>query len=294
MKKITEILREKKFTISAELVPPRNGTNPEEIYNKISQLRDLVDFVAVTKGAGGSLRGGTLPISYFAQEKFGINAIAHFVCRERTKEEIENELIDLHYFNIKNILALRGDSPAGSKEGWKGEYKYAYLLIKQIKRMNEGIYLPRNPTEGEFVQGVKTDFCILAAGHPEDLIEEELKHIKTKIDAGAEAIITQMIFSFNDYKKYVEALRKTEINVPVIAGIRPITSLKQAESVENFFKVKVCDELKNGIKKTGKDFAIEYFIDLIKRLRNYKTPGVHFFVLNDVELVKELLEKISK
>jgi methylenetetrahydrofolate reductase (NADPH) len=292
MKKITEILREKKFTISVELVPPRNGTDPEEIYNKILQLRNLVDFVAVTKGAGGSLRGGTLPISYLAQEKFGINSISHFVCREHTKEEIENELIDLHYFNIKNILALRGDPPAGSKEGWKGDYKYAYLLVKQIKKMNNGTYLPRNPEEGEFVHGIKTDFCILVAGHPENLIEEEIKHIKAKIDAGAEVIITQMIFSFDDYKKYVEALRNASINLPVLAGLRPLISLKQANSVENFFKLKVCDELKKGLEERGKDFGLEYFVDLIRKLREYNAPGVHFFVLNDVDLVKELLERV--
>ena len=234
-----------------------------------------------------------MPISYLAQEKFEINSIAHFVCRERTKEEIENDLIDLYYLNIKNVLALRGDKPAGSKEGWKGDYKYAYLLVKQIKNMNNGIYLPRNPEEGKFANGVKTDFCILVAGHPENSIEDELKYIKSKIDAGAEVIITQMIFSFDDYKKYVEALRKAGIKVPVIAGIRPLTSLKQANSVENFFKLKICDELKKGLEKNGKDFGLEYFVDLIKKLREYNAPGVHFFVLNDVELVKELLEKIS-
>jgi methylenetetrahydrofolate reductase (NADPH) len=293
MKKITEILREKKFTISVELVPPRNGTNPEEIYKKIEQIRDLVDFVAVTKGAGGSLRGGTLPISYFAQEKFGINSIAHFVCREHTKEEIENELIDLHYFGIKNILALRGDPPAGSTEGWLGDYKYAYLLVKQIKNMNNGIYLPRNPTEGEFVGGIKTDFCIMVAGHPENPIKDEIKYIKTKIDAGAEVIITQMVFSFEDYKKYVDALRKAGINLPVIAGIRPLISLKQANSVENFFKLKVCDELKKGLEKEEKNFGLKYFVDLIRKLRDYNVSGVHFFVLNDVDLIKELLEKVS-
>lgn len=293
MKKITEILHEKEFTISVEIVPPRNGTDPEEIYNKIEQLRDSVDFIAVTKGAGGSLRGGTLPISYLTQEKFGINSIAHFVCREHTKEEIENELVDLHYLNIKNILALRGDPPAGLKERWKGDYKYAYLLVNQIKKMNNGMYLPRNPEEGEFVKGMNTDFCVLVAGHPEDPIEEELKHIRKKIDAGAEVIITQMIFSFDDYKKYVEALKNAGINVPVIPGIRPLVSLKQVNSVENFFKLKICNELKEGIEEKEKDFGLEYFVDLIRKLREYHAPGVHFFVLNDVGLVKELLEKVS-
>ena len=293
MKKITEILHEKEFTISVEIVPPRNGTDPEEIYNKIEQLRDSVDFIAVTKGAGGSLRGGTLPISYLTQENFGINSIAHFVCREHTKEEIENELVDLHYLNIKNILALRGDPPAGLKERWKGDYKYAYLLVNQIKKMNNGMYLPRNPEEGEFVKGMNTDFCVLVAGHPEDPIEEELKHIRKKIDAGAEVIITQMIFSFDDYKKYVEALKNAGINVPVIPGIRPLVSLKQVNSVENFFKLKICNELKEGIEEKEKDFGLEYFVDLIRKLREYHAPGVHFFVLNDVGLVKELLEKVS-
>ncbi len=293
MKKITEILREKEFTISVEIVPPRNGTNPEEIYKKIEQIRNLVDFVAVTKGAGGSLRGGTLPISHIVKEKFDINSITHFVCRERTKEEIENELIDLHYLDIKNILALRGDPPAGSNEEWEGDYKYAYCLVNQIKNMNNGIYLPRFPGDGEFVSGIKTDFCIIVAGHPENPIKEELKYIKSKIDAGADVIITQMVFSFDEYKKYVESLRKAGINLPVIAGIRPLTSLKQANSVENFFKLKVCDELKKGLEEKGKDFGLEYFTDLIKNLKEYNAPGVHFFVLNDVDLVKELIKRIS-
>ena len=84
MKKITDLLKEKKFTVSVELVPPRNGEGKDEILNKIENLKGKVDFVSVTKGAGGSLRGGTLPISVFAKEH-GIIPISHFVCRERTK-----------------------------------------------------------------------------------------------------------------------------------------------------------------------------------------------------------------
>src|SRR3989338_4283864 len=189
MKKITEILKNKKFTLSVELVPPRNGTSYDEIFNKLEQLKGKVDFVSVTKGAGGSLRGGTLPISYFAQNKYGINTIAHFVCRERTKYEIENDLMDLYYFGIRNILALRGDPPAGHKEEeWDGDYKYAYLLVKQIKEMNKGLYLPRVNIDKGSREGSKTDFCIIAAGHPEDPIKEEIEHIKAKVEAGAELI----------------------------------------------------------------------------------------------------------
>src|SRR3989338_10942522 len=138
MKKITELLKEKKFTISVELVPPRNGEGKKDIHSKIKRLRGKVDFVSITKGAGGSLRGGTLPISVFAKEH-GIIPLAHFVCRERTKAEIENDIIDLYYFEINNVLALRGDPPAGAKdEKWAGDYEYAYLLVKQISDLNKG------------------------------------------------------------------------------------------------------------------------------------------------------------
>ncbi len=296
MKKITQILNKKQFSISVELVPPRNGTSYNEIFNKLKELKGKVDFVSITKGAGGSLRGGTLPISYFAQSKFGIDTIAHFVCREHTKYEIENELVDHYYFGIKNILALRGDPPAGQKEQWTGDYKYAYLLIRQIKNMNNGIYLPRVNRDKSMRQGLKTDFCIIAAGHPEDLFDEELKHIQAKINAGAQVIITQMIFSFEAYKKYVENLRKNNIKLPIIAGLRPVTSLKQIESVESFFKLTIPDKLKNGLRNARNDkesyeFGINYTLEMIKKLKDYGAPGVHFFVLNDLEIAKRLIKR---
>ncbi len=297
MKKITEILKKKKFTVSVELIPPRNGTAYEKIFDKLERLKGKVDFVSVTKGAGGSLRGGTLPISHFAQSKFGINTLAHYVCREHTKYEAENELMDYYYLGIKNILALRGDPPAGQKGNWDGDYKYAYLLVKQIKDMNNGNYLPRINVDESTRKGLKTDFCTIVAGHPEDPIKEELDHIKAKVDAGADVIITQMIFSFEEYKNYVEKLRENGIKLPVIPGIRPLISLKQAESVESFFGLKVNDDLKKGFKgasneKEAYKFGINYTTDMIKQLRDYGAPGVHLFVLNDVDIVEELLKRI--
>jgi len=298
VKKIIDILKEKKFTSSVELVPPRNGEGKREILSKIKRLKGKVDFVSITKGAGGSLRGGTLPISVFAKDN-GLVPLAHFVCRERTKAEIENDLIDMYYFDINNILALRGDPPAGAKdEEWEGEYRYAYLLAKQISELNKGRYLPRkNIDKGEYREGVKTDFCIIVAGHPEDAADEEVEHIKAKVDAGAEVIITQMVFSFEEYKEYVENLRKNGIKLPVIPGIRPLISLKQAESVEKFFGLKVSDKLKRGLKEASNDkkayeFGLNYTVNMIKRLKDYGAPGVHLFVLNDVDIVEGILERI--
>lgn len=295
MRKITEIIKEKDFTFSVELVPPRNGISPANLYDRIKNLKGKIDFVSVTKGAGGSLRGGSFPISYFCQTRFGINAVAHFVCRERTKYQIENELIDLHYFGIKNILALRGDPPAGSSEPWKGEYKYAYMLTQQIKNMNDGKYLPVGVESSGFRKGIKTDFCILVAGHPEDPIEEEIEHMRSKIDAGGEIIITQMVFTFEDYRTYVEKLREAGIRVPVIAGIRPLVSLRQVDSCERFFKINIPDRLKTGLKgrdKEAREFGVNYTVEMIRRLKEYGAAGAHLFVLNDVDLAHEILERL--
>lgn len=297
MKKITDILKEKDFTISVELVPPRNGEGKNEMLNKINFLQNKVDFVSITKGAGGSLRGGTLPISAFAKDK-GLAPIAHFVCRERTQAEIENDLIDLYYLDIHNILALRGDPPAGAKEeAWDGDYIYAYKLVKQISELNNGHYLPRkNIDSGEFREGVKTNFCICVAGHPEDPIEEEIEHIKAKVEAGANVIITQMVWSFEEYDKYVKSLRENGIDLPVIPGVRPLTHIKQANSIEKFFNLPVNEELKAGLKdksdEEAEEFGLQYTADMIKKLKEAKAPGIHLFVLNDVDMVDKLLSLI--
>ncbi|MFH0874935.1 MAG: methylenetetrahydrofolate reductase [archaeon] len=292
MEKITDLLS-KKFTVSVEIVPPRNGTDPNIILNDIGKLKDKVDFISVTKGAGGSLRGGTLPLTVIAKEKYNLLPIAHFVCREHTTHEIENELFDLHYFGIKNILALRGDAPAGQKSlEWEGDYKYAFMLVKQISDMNKGLYVPRANVDNGPRVGIKTDFCVLVAGHPEDPIEDEIIHMKIKADAGAGAIITQMIFDFEEYRKYVTSLRNAGITLPVIAGVRPLTSLAQAESLEKFFGLIVPQKLKKGLAGDETNFGINYTFDMVKKLKEFGASGVHFFLVNDINLFMKITEKL--
>src|SRR5579862_2128038 len=110
---IVDLLKTKK-TLSAEIIPPRNGAETEVILGQIAELKKVpVDFISVTKGAGGSLRGGTLPIAQMIKTRFDICSLAHFTCRDYTIEEIENNLMDHHYFGVHNILALRGDPPDG-------------------------------------------------------------------------------------------------------------------------------------------------------------------------------------
>jgi methylenetetrahydrofolate reductase (NADPH) len=113
-KKIIDIIGRGKTTVSAEVIPPRNGAHQLTVLQQIDKLiASGAEFLSVTKGAGGSLRGGSLPIAQTIKEKFNRPCIAHFTCRDLTPEEVENQLIDHHYFGIRNILALRGDPPQG-------------------------------------------------------------------------------------------------------------------------------------------------------------------------------------
>jgi len=298
MKHVTDIINERTFTLSVEVVPPRNGSSLEKLFEELERLKGKIDFASVTKGAGGSLRGGTLPIAFLIQSRLGVPAVAHFVCREHTKPEIENELTDLHYLGIANVLALRGDAPAGQKDAaWDGDYHYAYLLCQQISAMNDGRYLPRINVDESSRPGLKTGFCILVAGHPEDPPAAEIDHLRAKIAAGGQVIITQMIFSCDEYDAYVANLRAHGIVLPVIAGFRPLVSIGQAESAENFFKLKIPDELKRGLKEAASEeaahaFGVEYAAEQIRRLREGGAAGAHLFVLNDVDLVLEILDKL--
>lgn len=172
--KITDVLQSKSFTLSAEMIPPRNG---EEISSTMEKLNKVVssgvDFLSVTKGAGGSLRGGSLPISQAIKDHFTRPCIAHFTCRDLSPKDIENQLIDHHYFGIRNILALRGDPPMGETE-WKtpeGGYSYAHQLIKQIRELNQGHFIERKGFTTSNRE--PTDFCIGAAVYPEHPNEKE-------------------------------------------------------------------------------------------------------------------------
>src|SRR6185312_2572695 len=112
--KLTDFLKQNGFTSSAEVIPPRNGSEQQKILQQVQTLIGAgAQFLAVTKGAGGSLRGGSLPIAQVIKEQYGVPAIAHFTCRDLSAHEVENQLIDHHYFGIRNILALRGDPPNG-------------------------------------------------------------------------------------------------------------------------------------------------------------------------------------
>ncbi len=289
-RKIIDLINQKHFTRSAEVIPPRNGAEQVEILRQISGLIESgAEFLSVTKGAGGSLRGGSLPIAQMIKERFGVPCIAHFTCRDLLPEEVENQIMDHHYFGIRNILGLRGDPPIGQAEwsGRDGSHRYAYQLIEQIRNLNAGQYLER---PGFKVQArVATDFCIGAAAYPDhENLEERIRFFQHKVEAGACYGITQMLFSIESYSDFLERCARVGCSVPILPGTRILKSQAQAMRMVERFNVAMPKDFLKTLPEEEKgvhpDQILEPFFRLTERFRAAGAPGLHLFVLTDTEL----------
>lgn len=298
--KLTSVLSKNRFTLSAEVLPPRNGSEHRQVLEQVNSLIQAgAEFLAVTKGAGGSLRGGSLPIAQVVKEQFGVPCIAHFTCRDLTAADVENQLMDHHYFGIRNILALRGDPPDG-QPNWQPRadgYSYAHELIRQIRDLNQGRYLKRQG--GPEVKGQEpTDFCIGAAVYPEHPDgQERIEFFKRKIEAGAHFGISDMLFDPEIYARFLDLCAKHGINVPILPGTRILKSQDQARKMAAKFRVQVPAETLQALpEQNGPDAlarGLELFYKLVDRLREYGAPGIHLFVIVDTVGACSALNRLS-
>ena len=298
--KLTDVLKQGRFTLSAEVIPPRNGFQQSAI---LDQIRILIDagaqFLAVTKGAGGSLRGGSLPIAQSIKERFKVPCIAHFTCRDLTPPEIENQLMDHHYFGIRNILALRGDPPNGQPE-WKardGGYSFAHQLIEQIRNLNQGVYLPR-PGGPPAPDQEQTDFCVGAAVYPEHPNEEErIRFFKIKVEAGAEFAITDMIFDPEKYGRLLDLCEKNGLSIPILPGTRLLKTKKQAQRMVTQFRVTIPPAILNSLPETDGPDALQQGLELFQRwterMRQLGAPGAHLYVIGDILGATQALKRLA-
>lgn len=294
-KKMSDILQDRRFTVSAEVIPPRNGTPQAEIIHQIDQLiKSGAEFLSVTKGAGGSLRGGSLPIAQVIKDHFKVPAIAHFTCRDLTPEEVENQLMDHHYFGIRNILALRGDPPQGVPN-WQprpDSYPYAYQLIEQIRALNSGHFLKRPGFESP--KGVHTDFCIGAAAYPDESDPHaRVEYFAQKVRAGAEYGITQMLYDVDSYSRFLDELGRARCLVPILPGLRILKTKSQALKMRDRFQISMPADLVNELPETENlTQSQEIFHRRVEMFRKAGAPGLHVFVLSDLELSQLLIQKL--
>ncbi len=315
--KVTDHLKRAKSTVfSFEILPPLKGKGIEDIYRGIDPLMDFKPpFINVTyhreeyiykkfpndmlKKVSIRKRPGTVGICAAIINRYDIDAVPHLICGGFTKEETENALIDLHFLGVDNVLALRGD-PIKSENNFVAEelgHQYAEELIHQIARLNQGNYLHE-----ESENSGKTNFCIGAAGYPEKhyesmSIKTDLKYLKKKVDAGAEYITTQMFFDNQKFFDFEKRCREIGITVPIIPGLKPITSLRHIQFLPKTFFIDFPDDLadqlmdcktNDQVKKVGVEWAIKQSQGLVE----HGVPCLHYYTMGKSEAVKEIASEV--
>jgi methylenetetrahydrofolate reductase (NADPH) len=244
-------------------------------------------------------RPGTVGICAAIMNKFKIDAVPHLLCGGFSKEETENALIDLYFIGVENVLALRGDAPKSEPNFTpnKDGNRFASELVEQIIGMNRGRYL-----HDETETGFQTDFCVGVAGYPEKHFEApslnfDLKKLKAKVNAGATYIVTQMFFDNQKYFDFVEKVRAAGIDVPIIPGLKPITTLSQITNLPKIFFLDLPDELMVELEKCKsntevKEVGIEWAIHQSKELVKYGVPTLHYYTMSKADATYKVAKEV--
>ncbi len=316
--KIIDLLKNTdKSHFSFELLPPLKGGNIESVYKLIDPLIAFNPInvnityhqqeVVYKKLPGGLLkkktmrkRPGTVAISAAIKYRYPqLEVVPHLICGGFTRSETEYALIDLHFLGIKNLLVLRGDPPKTQRlfhpdpEG----HEYAIDLVKQIVNLNRGTY-----QDEELRNKTATDFSVGVAGYPEKHFEAanmdaDLKFLKEKVDAGADYIVTQMFFDNQKYFNFVDRCRAAGINVPIVPGIKPISSMNDLKLLPLVFHIDIPEDLAAGLRKckTNEDaiqLGIEWAVHQSMELKKYGVPALHYFTIGHTSNIREIAQKV--
>jgi methylenetetrahydrofolate reductase (NADPH) len=313
---IEHINQAKDTIISFEILPPLKGKGISAIYDHLDPLMQFAPaFINVTyhrsetmfkKKPDGTFekvevrkRPGTVAICAAIMNHYKVDAVPHLICGGFSKNETEDALIDLNFLGVDNVLILRGDAPSNETffEPELDGHRFAIDLMKQVANMNNGIYL-----EDDLKGVVKTKFCMGVAGYPEKHfeapnMETDLRFLKAKVDAGAEYIITQMFFDNQRYFDFVKRCRELGITVPIIPGLKPITTKKQLSVIPRTFYVDIPSDLANEIIKCKADDEVaqvgtEWLIQQSKELKNFGVPVLHYYTLGKASVIANVVRSI--
>jgi methylenetetrahydrofolate reductase (NADPH) len=316
MKVIDHINQSKGTLISFEVLPPLKGKNITSLYQHLDPLMEFnPSFINVTyhrsehifkKKTDGTFekvevrkRPGTVGICAAIMNHYKIDAVPHLICGGFTQRETEDALIDLNFLGIDNVLVLRGDATKNetSFEPEANGNRYAIDLLKQVDRLNNGIYL-----EEDIRDGFRTHFCMGVAGYPEKHfeapnMEADINYLKAKVDAGAEYILTQMFFDNTKYFEFVDKCRANGINVPIIPGLKPITNKKQLTVIPRVFHVDLPTDLLSEMNKTKTDedterVGKEWLVQQSKELMKAGVPVLHYYTLGKPLVIYDVVRQI--
>ena len=303
--------------ISYEIIPPKRGGSIEQILALVEQLMPYEPpFIDVTSHAAevsyqeqsdGTVRRqvkrkrpGTLGLCAALQIRFGIDAVPHLLCQGFTREETEDALIELNYLGIHNLLALRGDDTGYAKQVSNGRSRNASAsdLVRQIKAMNEGQYL-----EEDLFDAKNTDFCVGVAGYPEKHFEApnlkwDVAQLKRKVEAGADYVVTQMFFDNAHYFRFVDECRAAGIEVPIVPGLKILTSKRHLRRLPSAFHLEIPHDLVGEIEEADPkhvaEVGIEWAVRQSEELMSKGVPGVHFYIMQTAKHVTKVVDSLRK
>ncbi len=283
--KLAELFNEEKTVFSFEVFPPKRNNPIETIYQTLDQLQEIKpDFISVTYGASGSLAdNSTCEIASAIKQKYGIESAAHLTCVNSTREEVTEVLHRLSENGVENILALRGDLVPDLPP--KKDFKHASELITFIRETTD------------------YDFGISGACYPEGHLDSrnqvDVRNLKKKVDAGAQHLISQLFFDNEVFYDFVDKARIAGINVPIEAGIMPVTNKKQIERMvslcgaslpRKFTKMMSRYENKpEAMRDAGIAYAVNQIVDLVSQ----GVDGVHLYTMNNPYIAKRISESVK-
>lgn len=312
MKVVEHLEKAKNPLISYEIIPPKRGGDIKQLF---SVLEDLIPyrppFIDVTSHAAEveytetpdgikkkikRKRPGTIGICVAIKNHFNIDTVPHILCYGFTREETEDALIELNYLGIENVLAIRGDDLGYKKPipDHRTENVYAFELVGQISNMNRGIYL-----EEDLLDAAPMDFCIGVSGYPEKHFESpnisvDIKRVKQKVDMGAHYIVTQLFYENKHFFDFVDRCRKAGIKVPIIPGLKVLTSKSHLYNIPKNFYVNIPEELANEVLEAKPEQILEigakWAARQVEGLLNKHVPGIHFYIMQSAKPIKKMFD----
>ncbi len=280
--------------ISFEIFPPKTEMGMAKLENILGELAELgPEFITVTYGAMGTTRERTLEIASLIKHRFGIESACHLTCVGASKKELDTILKRIYDSGIKNIVALRGDPPLGSDDFIPSDDGYMHG--------NELVYHIRN---FEINTLKRKYFGIAVAGYPEKHLEApdmktDIENLKRKVDSGADIVITQLFFDNTYYFEFVDMARSASVGVPIIPGLMPILSVRQIERITSICGASIPSGLKKRLAACGDDdekarrIGVDQCIEQAMELLDRGVPGIHFYVLNKSDHMKEIMEALA-
>ena len=316
MTKVIDIINKKTAPFASfELVPPLKGSDISKLYASIEPLmefappfinitfhRDEVEYRQKNDGRFEKViltkRPGSVAIAAAIMKRFPVEVVPHLICGGTSKHQLENDLIDLNFLDIQNVVALRGDAIPGQKyfTPEPDGHRYSCELVEQIHNMNQGIYLDSSLTDA-----VHTNFCIGVAAYPEKHYEApnidiDIENLKHKVDAGADYIVTQMFFDNAKFYTFVEKCRAAGISVPIIPGLNPISTSTHIEMLPRAFSIDLPQDLMKEVRKCKDNkeiyrVGIEWCVAQSQDLLAQGAPAIHYYTMGKADNIREILKR---